>query len=70
VSEIQTVEVNGEPREVPQGLNVKQLVVHLGLSANRLAVERNLEIVPHAQWETTPIAPGDRFEIVHLVGGG
>jgi thiamine biosynthesis protein ThiS len=70
VSETLTVEVNGEPREVPQGLNVKQFVAHLGLSANRLAVERNLEIVPHAQWETTTVAPGDRFEIVHLVGGG
>ena len=70
MSEILTVEVNGEPREVPPGLNVKQLVVHLGLTANRLAVERNLEILPRAQWETTPVAPGDRFEIVHLVGGG
>ena len=64
------MEVNGEPREVPQGLNVKQLVAHLGLTGNRLAVERNLEIVPHAKWETTPVVPGDRFEIVHLVGGG
>ena len=70
MSETLTVEVNGEPREVPQGLNVKQLVTHLGLAANRLAVERNLEILPRAQWEITQVAPGDRFEIVHLVGGG
>ena len=70
MSETLTVEVNGEPREVPRGLNVKQLVAHLGLTANRLAIERNLEILPQAQWETTPVAGGDRFEIVHLVGGG
>jgi len=70
VSETLKVEVNGEPREVPLGLNVKQLVVHLGLTANRLAVERNREILPRAQWETTTVSPGDRFEIVHLVGGG
>ena len=39
-----TIQVNGEPREVPKGLNVTELVAHLGLTANRLAIERNLEI--------------------------
>ena len=70
MNETVTVEVNGEPREVPKGLNVAQLVAHLGLSANRLAIERNLEILPRAQWGTTPVSGGERFEIVHLVGGG
>jgi len=65
-----TVQVNGETREVPSGLNIQQLIAHLGLTANRLAIERNLEIVPRAQWETTQVTGGDRFEIVHLVGGG
>ena len=65
-----TIEVNGEPREVPQGMNVTQLVAHLGLTANRLAIERNLEIVPRWRWEATQVSAGDRFEIVHLVGGG
>lgn len=65
-----TIQVNGESREVPKGLNVTQLVDLLGLTANRLAIERNLEIVPRAQWQTTAVAGGDRFEIVHLVGGG
>lgn len=65
-----TVQVNGEPREVPQGLSVTQLVAHLGLTASRLAIERNLEIVPRGQWGTTLVSGGDRFEIVHLVGGG
>ena len=65
-----TIQVNGEPREVPNGLNVTQLVDQLGLTANRLAIERNLEIVPRGRWGTTPVSSGDRFEIVHLVGGG
>jgi thiamine biosynthesis protein ThiS len=70
MSEMVTIHVNGEPREIPPGLNVTELVAHLGLTANRLAIERNLEIVPRGQWGTTPVSGGDRFEIVHLVGGG
>ena len=64
------IQVNGEPREVPKGLNVTELVAHLGLTANRLAIERNLELLPRAQWGTTVVSANDRFEIVHLVGGG
>lgn len=70
MSEIVTIQVNGEVKEIPKGLNVAQLVVHLGLTANRLAIERNLEIVARGQWGTTLVSGGDRFEIVHLVGGG
>lgn len=70
MSEMVTIQVNGEPREVPKGLNVTQLIEQLGLTANRLAIERNLEIVPRGRWGTTPVSGGDRFEIVHLVGGG
>ena len=70
MSEMLTIEVNGESRTVPVGINVTQLVAHLGLTANRLAIERNLEIVPHGQWASTLVSGGDKFEIVHLVGGG
>jgi thiamine biosynthesis protein ThiS len=70
MSEMVTIEVNGQPTEIPKGLNVTQLVAHLGLTANRLAIERNLEIVARGQWGTTLVSEGDRFEIVHLVGGG
>jgi thiamine biosynthesis protein ThiS len=69
-SESVTIQVNGEPREIPKGLNVAELVALLGLTANRLAIERNLEIVARGQWGTTLVSGGDRFEIVHLVGGG
>ena len=46
------------------------LLSHLGLPADRVAIERNLEILPKSQWIATAVQPGDRFEIVHLVGGG
>lgn len=65
-----TIQVNGDTREVPQGLNVTQLLEHLGLLANRLAIERNLQILPRREWGTTLVSSGDKFEIVHLVGGG
>jgi len=64
------VTVNGELREVPAELTVAGLLGHLGLSADRVAVERNLQILPRARWEDTSVQPGDRFEIVQFVGGG
>ena len=62
--------INGEPREVPAGLGVASLLAHLGLRPDRVAVERNLEILPRSAWTATRVQSGDRFEIVHLVGGG
>jgi len=64
------IEVNGEGREVPEGLHVAALIEHLQLNPGRVAIERNLEILPRAAWAATRVAPGDRFEIVHFVGGG
>ena len=70
MSDTVIIQVNGDTHEVPAGLNVTQLLSHLGLTANRLAVERNLEILPRKQWESTLVTAGDKFEVVHLVGGG
>ena len=64
------IQLNGESRDVPEGLNVSRLLVHLGLNPARVAIERNLEILPRSAWEATQLAPGDRFEIVQFVGGG
>ena len=64
------VTINGEAREVPEGLSVAGLLAHLGLAPERVAIERNLEILPRAQWEATRVQPADRYEIVHFVGGG
>jgi thiamine biosynthesis protein ThiS len=62
--------INGEQRDCPDGLTVAALVAQLGMKPDRVAVELNLEIVPRAQWETTPLKNGDKLEVVHFVGGG
>jgi sulfur carrier protein len=64
------IEVNGEPREVPMGASVADLLGLLNLAAPKVAVERNLEIVPRSAWASTPLAAGDRLEVVHFIGGG
>ena len=65
-----TVTVNGETKEVPDGLTVRGLVQHLGLDDGPVAVERNREVVPRARHGETALSPGDELEIVHFVGGG
>ena len=62
--------VNGEEREVERSTTVKQLLASLGLGDTLVAVERNEEVVPRAQHESTPLEEGDRVEVVHFVGGG
>ena len=64
------VTINGERRDIPDGLNVTALLNHLGMSTGRVAVERNLDILPRARWHETPVQSNDSFEIVHFVGGG
>ncbi len=64
------IQMNGESREVPEGLSLAALIGWLKLPDDRVAVERNLEIVPRALWNETPIQAGDQLEVVHLVGGG
>jgi sulfur carrier protein len=65
-----TIQLNGEPREVPEGVTLTGLLRWLGLPEDRIAVERNLEIVSKADWENTPVRAGDHLEVVHFVGGG
>jgi thiamine biosynthesis protein ThiS len=62
--------LNGESREVPENLNLQDVLSWLNLPGDRVAVERNLEIVSRRVWETTIIQAGDRLEVVHFVGGG
>jgi thiamine biosynthesis protein ThiS len=62
--------INGERREIPDGLTVIDLVAHLGMATNRIAIERNLEIVPRADWTKINVLANDSYEIVHFVGGG
>jgi thiazole synthase len=62
--------LNGELHELPQPLNIAQLLEHFDLPKDRVAVERNRSIVPKLQWENTSVAQGDELEVVHFVGGG
>jgi thiamine biosynthesis protein ThiS len=64
------IEVNGERREVPAPATVADLLARIGLDPRKVAVERNLEIVPRSTYATTALAAGDRLEIVHFIGGG
>ena len=65
-----TVTINGERRDVPDGLSVSGLLLHLGLNAGRVAIERNLQILPRTLWSEALVEAGDRYEIVQFVGGG
>ncbi len=62
--------INGEAKTVPENLSVRALIEHLGLVEGPVAVEKNREVVPRAEHETTSLSPGDVLEIVHFVGGG
>jgi thiazole synthase len=69
MSETLDITVNGEPRRQPAG-SIADLVRALGLDPAKVAVERNREIVPRSTLADVALADGDRFEIVHFVGGG
>ena len=62
--------INGEPRNFPAPLTLAQLIETLDLAGKRIAIEKNGEIVPRSQHADTPLADGDRLEIVVAVGGG
>ena len=64
------VTVNGEPRSFPVSLSVHGLLAALGLDPKKIAVERNLEIVPRSTYNAVMVADGDKYEIVHFIGGG
>ena len=67
-----TITLNGQIVEVndTSSHRLQDFVANQGLKSDRVAVERNGEIVPRAQWDDVLLSPGDRLEIVHFVGGG
>lgn len=64
------ITVNGENRGAKPGTSVVDLLHELGLDSGRVAIERNLEILPRPKWAETTVVAGDRYEIVQFVGGG
>ena len=65
-----SIRVNGGHRRVPAGISVAALALELGLEPTKVAVERNLEIVPRSTLAEITVEDGDDFEIVTFVGGG
>jgi sulfur carrier protein len=65
-----TITVNGQARDMASGETVAALLRAIGLDTRKVAVERNEEIVPRSTYDRVALAPGDRLEIVHFIGGG
>lgn len=64
------IHLNGEPKDVPEGVTVRGLLELLAITAPRVAVEVNAQVVTKARHAETALAPGDQVEIVTFVGGG
>jgi sulfur carrier protein len=69
-SEWVTVTVNGDQQKLASGATIADLIVTLDLVGKRVAVERNLEIVPKSDHASTALQSDDVLEIVHAIGGG
>lgn len=65
-----TLTINGENREFSSIRTLSDLVTHLGMKADRVAIELNREVIPRDGWGATQLSNGDKLEIVHFVGGG
>jgi thiamine biosynthesis protein ThiS len=64
------LKLNGEDKEISEGLSVAGLLEQLQIRPARVVVERNREIVPRDAYGAIFLAEGDTLEIVHFVGGG
>jgi len=64
------VKINGEPTDIQDGCTVTELLEHLQIGRERVAVEICLQIVPKAKYDVHILSEGDCVEIVHFVGGG
>jgi sulfur carrier protein len=62
--------INGKTEQLPDSINAAQLIEHLGLAGERLAMEVNREIVPRSSFGDYRFQAGDRIEIVRAIGGG
>jgi len=62
--------INGAVQQVPENLTLRELLRHLKLGEERVAIERNRQIVKREEWESVRVEPGDQLEIVQFVGGG
>lgn len=70
VHESLRIQVNGQPREIADNLDLSQLIASLNLKPEQIAVELNQTVVRRVQWQATILREDDKVEIVHFVGGG
>ncbi len=64
------INVNGQTRQVQSRASIAELLSEMNITARHVAVEVNLALVPREQHATHTLSPGDRLEVVTLVGGG
>ena len=63
--------INGEDHDdLPDGLTVAALIAHLGLPERKIAIERNLEVIPKSTFGEVVLGNHDKLEIIHFIGGG
>lgn len=62
--------INGEPKDLPESLNIVDVLRRFDVPSQRVAVELNRSVVRRKDWEHTTVTDGDRIEVVHFVGGG
>ncbi len=70
MSELLSLTVNGERKEVPSGTSIQALLEQFGIASDKVAVERNRGIAPRSSFAEQLLAEGDELEIVRFVGGG
>lgn len=70
MSSVVEIRLNGEGRDVRDGVLLTELLADLGLAGRRVAVELNRDIVPRDSYSTTRLSAGDVVEVVQFVGGG
>ena len=64
------IRVNGEHRRIMGPMSVAEMIREIGLDPHRVAVERNLAVLPRSQLGEVAVEDGDDYEIVRIVGGG
>ncbi|MGB7207474.1 MAG: sulfur carrier protein ThiS [Pyrinomonadaceae bacterium] len=62
--------LNGEVRDVPNDLNLEQLLLHFSLPSQRVAIELNKGVVRRKDWPEVKVSESDKIEVIHFVGGG
>jgi len=62
--------INGEVKNIPEGLNLDELLRHFSLPSQRIAIEMNMSVVRRKDWEKMKVNETDKIEIIHFVGGG